>query len=29
MLTPELQAEFVRELPKVFLLIHGGWEGWE
>jgi hypothetical protein len=25
MLTPELQAEFVRELPKVFLPIHGGW----
>ncbi len=25
MLTPELQDEFVRELPKVFLPIHGGW----
>lgn len=25
MLTPEQQAEFVRELPKVFLPIHGGW----
>ncbi len=25
MLTPELQTEFVRELPKVFLPIHGGW----
>ncbi len=25
MLTPELQAEFVEELPKVFLPIHGGW----
>jgi hypothetical protein len=25
MLTPELQAEFVRELPEVFLPIHGGW----
>src|SRR5271169_2503706 len=25
MLTPELQAEFVGELPKVFLPIHGGW----
>src|SRR5271157_2364840 len=25
MLTPELQEEFVRELPKVFLPIHGGW----
>jgi hypothetical protein len=25
MLTPELQEEFVGELPKVFLPIHGGW----
>jgi hypothetical protein len=25
MLTPELQQEFVRELPEVFLPIHGGW----
>jgi YjbR len=25
MITPELQAEFVRELPEVFLPIHGGW----
>jgi hypothetical protein len=25
MLTPEQQAEFVRELPKVFLPVHGGW----
>jgi len=25
MLTPELQAEFVGELPDVFLPIHGGW----
>jgi hypothetical protein len=25
MLTPDLQAEFVRELPEVFLPIHGGW----
>ena len=25
MLTPELQADFVRELPEVFLPIHGGW----
>src|SRR5271165_6847124 len=25
MLTPELQEEFVRELPDVFLPIHGGW----
>src|SRR5271169_6693830 len=24
-LTPEQQAEFVRELPEVFLPIHGGW----
>jgi hypothetical protein len=25
MLTPDQQAEFVRELPDVFLPIHGGW----
>src|SRR5258708_40082207 len=25
MLTPELQAQFVQELPQVFLPIHGGW----
>jgi hypothetical protein len=25
MLTPELQADFVGELPDVFLPIHGGW----
>ena len=25
MLTPELQADFVGELPEVFLPIHGGW----
>jgi hypothetical protein len=25
MLTPEQQAEFVQELPEVFLPIHGGW----
>ncbi len=25
MLTPELQAEFIGELPEVFLPIHGGW----
>ena len=25
LLTPEHQAEFVRELPVVFLPIHGGW----
>jgi len=25
MLTPEQQADFVRELPDVFLPIHGGW----
>ena len=25
MLTPEQQAEFVRELPEVFVPIHGGW----
>jgi len=25
MLTPELQADFVAELPEVFLPIHGGW----
>ena len=25
MLTPEQQAEFVGELPEVFLPVHGGW----
>src|ERR1700687_4706625 len=25
MLTPELQAQFVQDLPEVFLPIHGGW----
>lgn len=25
MLTPELQADFVRELPEVFLPVAGGW----
>lgn len=25
MLTPELQADFVRELPDVFLPVQGGW----
>jgi hypothetical protein len=25
MLTPELQEEFVREFPQVFLPVHGGW----
>jgi hypothetical protein len=25
MLTPEVQAEFVGEMPEVFLPIHGGW----
>jgi hypothetical protein len=25
MLTPEQQAAFVEELPKVFLPVHGGW----
>ena len=25
MLTPEQQAEFVQELPEVFLPVHGGW----
>ncbi len=25
MLTPELQQDFVGELPEVFLPIHGGW----
>lgn len=25
MLTPELQEEFVQELPEVFLPVHGGW----
>ena len=24
-LTPEMQADFVAELPKVFVRIHGGW----
>ncbi len=24
-LTPEQQADFVRELPEVFLPVHGGW----
>jgi len=24
-LTPEMQADFVSELPKVFIPIHGGW----
>jgi hypothetical protein len=24
-LTPEMQAEFVAELPNVFIPIHGGW----
>jgi hypothetical protein len=24
-LTPEQQAEFVRELPDIFLPVHGGW----
>ncbi len=24
-LTPEMQAQFVEELPEVFLPIHGGW----
>ena len=32
-LTPELQAQFVRELPDIFLPIHGGWGvltfGWQ
>jgi hypothetical protein len=25
MLTPEQQSDFVRELPDIFLPIHGGW----
>jgi len=25
MLTPEQQADFVREMPEIFLPIHGGW----
>ena len=25
MLTPELQEEFVRELPEIFFPVHGGW----
>src|SRR5580698_3576525 len=25
MLTPEQQTEFVRQLPEVFLPVHGGW----
>jgi YjbR protein len=25
MLTPEQQAEFVSELPEIFLPVHGGW----
>ena len=25
MLTPELQTQFVQDLPEVFLPIHGGW----
>jgi hypothetical protein len=25
MLTPELQAEFLRERPDLFLPVHGGW----
>jgi hypothetical protein len=25
MLTPEQQAEFVKDLPEVFLPVHGGW----
>jgi len=25
MLTPELQQEFVQELPGLFLPVHGGW----
>jgi hypothetical protein len=25
MLTPEQQADFVREMPDVFLPVHGGW----
>src|SRR5690349_21343464 len=29
LLTPEQQADFVSELPEVFLPIAGGWEEWE
>jgi hypothetical protein len=29
MLAPEQQADFVRELPEVFLPIRGGWGRWE
>jgi hypothetical protein len=29
MLTPELQAEFVEELPEVFVPVHGAGAGWE
>ena len=25
MLTPEQQADFIRELPEIFLPVHGGW----
>ena len=25
MLTPELQAEFISEMPNLFLPVHGGW----
>ncbi len=25
MLTPEQQADFVREMPELFLPVHGGW----
>ena len=25
MLTPELQADFVADAPKIFLPVHGGW----
>jgi hypothetical protein len=25
MLTPEVQEEFIRDMPEVFLPIHGGW----
>jgi len=25
MLTPEQQSDFVRELPEIFLPVHGGW----
>lgn len=27
MLTPEVQAEFLRERPDLFLPVHGGWGG--